>query len=92
MWCALTWRVENPRAQGVAFAGPALCMVACSLLTPPGAAHVAGATQHTSLIVALFSAAFAMGAWARAGLYCNHQVRSGAFRGGTQVPENSPAL
>lgn len=49
-------------------------MIACSLLTPAGAAHVPGATPHTSLIVALFSAAFAMGAWARAGLYCNHQV------------------
>ena len=49
-------------------------MLACSALTPAGAAHVAGATPHTSLIVALFSAAFAMGAWARAGLYCNHQV------------------
>jgi hypothetical protein len=66
---------QMPPAQGVAFGGPALCMLACSLLTPAGAAHVAGATPHTGLIVALFSAAFAMGAWARAGLYCNHQAR-----------------
>ena len=59
--------------QGVAFAGPAICMVACALLTPAGTAHAPGSSP-TTLIVALFSAAFAMGAWARAGLYCNHQV------------------
>ena len=60
--------------QGVAFAGPAVCMVACAMLTPAGAAHAPGSSP-TTLIVALFSAAFAMGAWARAGLYCNHQVQ-----------------
>lgn len=61
-------------AQGVAFAGPAVCMVACAMLTPSGTAHAPGSSP-TTLIVALFSAAFAMGAWARAGLYCNHQVQ-----------------
>ena len=62
--------------QGVAFAGPALCMVACATLTPPGASHVAGslAPGVTAAIVALLSVSFALGAWARAGLYCNHQV------------------
>lgn len=59
--------------QGVAFAGPALCMIMCSLLTPHGTAHAPGA-MPTAAIVGLFSIAFAMGAWARAGLYCNHQV------------------
>ena len=48
-------------------------MVACALLTSAGTAHAPGSSP-TALIVALFSAAFAMGAWARAGLYCNHQV------------------
>ena len=62
--------------QGVAFAGPALCMLACAALTPPGASHVAGslAPGVTAAIVALLSVSFALGAWARAGLYCNHQV------------------
>ena len=60
--------------QGVSFAGPAVCMLACALLTPAGTAHAPGSSP-TALIVALFSAAFAMGAWARAGLYCNHQVQ-----------------
>ena len=59
--------------QGVAFAGPALCMIACSVLTPHGTAHLPGA-MPTAAIVTLFSLSFAMGAWARAGLYCNHQV------------------
>lgn len=56
-------------SQGISFAGPAACMVALALLTPaaPGAAAPAG------LIVAIMSLAFALGAWARAGLYCNHQ-------------------
>lgn len=60
----------------MAFAGPALCMVACATLTPPGASHVAGslAPGVTAAIVALLSVSFALGAWARAGLYCNHQV------------------
>ena len=67
-------RCDDVVMQGVSFAGPAVCMVACALLTPAGTAHAPGSSP-TALIVALFSAAFAMGAWARAGLYCNHQVQ-----------------
>lgn len=53
-----------------------MCMVACAALTPPGASHVAGSLVPgvTAAIVALLSVSFAAGAWARAGLYCNHQV------------------
>lgn len=64
------WSVTTVRklSQGIAFAGPALCMFAMSVLTPmtPG-------TGNTTLLVAIMSLAFALGAWARAGLYCNHQ-------------------
>lgn len=64
------WSVTTVRklSQGIAFAGPALCMFAMSILTPmtPGAGN-------TTLLVAIMSLAFALGAWARAGLYCNHQ-------------------
>ncbi|KAL4421693.1 hypothetical protein ABPG77_010637 [Micractinium sp. CCAP 211/92] len=64
------WAVTNVRklSQGISFAGPAACMVALAFLTPatPGAGP-------TTLIVGLMSLAFALGAWARAGLYCNHQ-------------------
>ena len=64
------WSVTTVRklSQGIAFAGPALCMFAMSILTPmtPGAGN-------TILLVAIMSLAFALGAWARAGLYCNHQ-------------------
>lgn len=64
------WSVTTVRklSQGIAFAGPALCMTALAVLTPatPGAGP-------TVLIVAIMSLAFALGAWARAGLYCNHQ-------------------
>ena len=65
----------------MAFAGPALCMVACAALTPPGASHAAGSLVPgvTAAIVALLSVSFALGAWARAGLYCNHQVLLDAF-------------
>lgn len=53
-------------------------MVACATLTPAGATHTAGslAPGVTAAIVALLSVSFALGAWARAGLYCNHQVRA----------------
>ena len=54
--------------QGIAFAGPALCMVALAVLT-----HLQAGAGPTSLIVGIMSLAFALGAWARAGLYCNHQ-------------------
>jgi ACS family sodium-dependent inorganic phosphate cotransporter len=64
------WSVTTVRkmSQGIAFAGPALCMCALAVLTPttPG-------TGPTGLIVGIMSVAFALGAWARAGLYCNHQ-------------------
>ncbi len=57
--------------QGLAFVGPAACMIACGLLTPA----TPGAPVQTWLLVGLLSAGFALGAWSRAGLYCNHQVR-----------------
>eukprot|EP00887_Chlorella_sp_A99_P002760 scaffold6.g2760.t1 len=64
------WSITSVRklSQGIAFAGPAACMLALAALTPatPGAGP-------TALIVAILSLAFALGAWARAGLYCNHQ-------------------
>jgi len=64
------WSVTTVRkmSQGIAFAGPALCMCALAVLTPA----TAGAGP-TGLIVGIMSVAFALGAWARAGLYCNHQ-------------------
>jgi hypothetical protein len=69
------WKLTAVRklSQGIAFVGPAVCMVACALLTPlaPGAA---GGVQ-TAALVGLLSLGFALGAWSRAGLYCNHQVR-----------------
>lgn len=65
--------------QGVAFVGPAVCMIACAVLTPTSAA---GATPLiTSAIVCLLSIAFALGAWSRGGLYCNHQDLSPKFAG-----------
>lgn len=64
------WDVTSVRklSQGISFAGPAACMVALAFLTPttPGGGP-------TGLIVGIMSLAFALGAWARAGLYCNHQ-------------------
>lgn len=71
------WKLTSVRklSQGIAFVGPAACMVACALLTP-GAPAAAGSLQ-TALLVALLSLGFALGAWSRAGLYCNHQVRQG---------------
>eukprot|EP00889_Picochlorum_renovo_P000158 jgi/Picre1/27188/NNA_000157.t1 len=64
------WSVTTVRklSQGIAFAGPALCMLAMSILTP-----AAPGGGNTILLVAIMSLAFALGAWARAGLYCNHQ-------------------
>ena len=56
--------------KGIAFLGPALCMLGCAALTP----GPSGVTQLlTAIIVALLSTSFALGAWSRAGLYCNHQ-------------------
>jgi hypothetical protein len=58
-------------AQGIAFVGPAACMVACAFLTPVTPA--AASAPQTAALVALLSLGFALGAWSRAGLYCNHQ-------------------
>ena len=57
--------------QGVSFAGPAACMLTCGVLTPAAVSS----QLITGTLVALLSVAFACGSWARAGLYCNHQVR-----------------
>ena len=80
------WSVTSVRklAQGLAFAGPASCMLACAYLTPAGAKHTAaaiGGTVPTTLLVALLSVSFALGAWSRAGLYCNHQDLSPKYAG-----------
>ena len=67
------WRLTAVRklSQGIAFVGPAACMAACAALTP--AAPAAAAPAQTALLVLLLSLGFALGAWSRAGLYCNHQ-------------------
>jgi ACS family sodium-dependent inorganic phosphate cotransporter len=67
------WRLTTVRklAQGIAFVGPAACMVAVALLTPAAPGGAAG--LQTAALVALLSLGFALGAWSRAGLYCNHQ-------------------
>ncbi|KAG2488999.1 hypothetical protein HYH03_012438 [Edaphochlamys debaryana] len=67
--------------QGIAFVGPAVCMIACAILTPAAATTAKAAAAGTVVIgpvltgvlVALLSVAFSLGAWSRAGLYCNHQ-------------------
>jgi len=76
------WSVTSVRklCQGVSFAGPALCMVACAALTPLAQAGPT-AGPVTTAIVALLSVSFALGAWARAGLYCNHQDLSPKYAG-----------
>lgn len=66
------WSLTNVRklCQGIAFAGPMLCMATCAALLPaPGAVT----RQITWLIVGVLSASFAMGSFARGGLYCVHQ-------------------
>eukprot|EP00798_Chlamydomonas_sp_ICE-L_P027115 gene27115-2342_t len=84
------WPLTKVRklAQGVAFVGPAMCMIACGLLTPAGmgpeggaAAAAAAANAPVPIIVALLSVSFALGAWSRAGLYCNHQDLSAKYAG-----------
>ena len=81
------WAVTDVRklCQGISFAGPALCMLALALLTPatPGAGPI-------GLIVGVMSLAFALGAWSRAGLYCNHQDLSPKYAGAL-LGERSPA-
>lgn len=64
-------------AQGLAFVVPAACMLACGVLTPTAGAPAA----NVPLLVGLLSVGFAFGAWSRAGLYCNHQVRGAAAVG-----------
>jgi ACS family sodium-dependent inorganic phosphate cotransporter len=56
-------------AQGVAFLGPAACMLSLAALTPAAG----GAPPPVAAVVALMSLAFALSGWSRAGLYCNHQ-------------------
>ena len=68
--------------QGVAFVGPAICMVACALLTPTTAASAT--PMVTTAIVSLLSIAFALGAWSRGGLYCNHQDLSPKYAGASR--------
>ena len=67
-------------AQGLAFVGPALCMIALAALTPgpqlawlPFGLGGAATAPSIPLVVAIMSLAFSLGAWSRAGLYCNHQ-------------------
>lgn len=67
--------------QGIAFIGPALCMVACAMLTPGPGATVGASPMVTTAIVCLLSVAFALGAWSRGGLYCNHQDLSPKYAG-----------
>eukprot|EP00803_Ostreobium_quekettii_P003718 evm.model.scf_1083.5 EVM.evm.TU.scf_1083.5 scf_1083:48497-52568(-) len=73
------WSVTHVRklSQGIAFLGPALCMVTCGLLTSKGAAALP--TFGVGALVGLLSVAFALGAWSRAGLYCNHQDLSSRY-------------
>ena len=59
-------------AQGLAFVGPAGCMVVCGLLSPVAA-------THKTLLVAVLSLAFALSTFSRGGLYCNHQDLSPKF-------------
>eukprot|EP00798_Chlamydomonas_sp_ICE-L_P002986 gene2986-12994_t len=75
-------------AQGIAFIGPAMCMLACAFLTPAGqgpaggvADAAAAANAPVAAIVTLLSVSFALGAWSRAGLYCNHQDLSPKYAG-----------
>lgn len=65
--------------QGIAFVGPALCMIACAFLTPTAANPPT--QMGTILLVGLLSLGFALGAWSRAGLYCNHQDLSPKYAG-----------
>eukprot|EP00892_Ulva_mutabilis_P012793 jgi/Ulvmu1/9887/UM057_0043.1 len=67
--------------QGLSLLGPALCMIVLAALTPYGgaaAAAAAGGLDRALVwgLVACLSVAFALSAWARAGLYCNHQDMS----------------
>eukprot|EP00210_Caulerpa_lentillifera_P004567 g4357.t1 len=63
--------------QGVSFLGPAICMLSCSWFVSSCQSNIDSTT--VSFIVVLLSASFALGAWARGGLYCNHQDLSPRF-------------
>jgi len=67
------WELTKVRklCQGVSFAGPALCMLGLSVFTPADPSLATPAL--VAALVGLLSGAFALSAWARAGLYCNHQ-------------------
>jgi len=83
----LTW--VRKICQNIAFIGPAMCMIACGLLTPQAAPAVGGkaavaagaSPTLTAVLVLLMSLAFAFGAWSRGGLYCNHQDLSPKYAG-----------
>jgi len=53
-------------AQGIAFVGPAVCMIACAFLSPV-------AIAYKPLLLTVLSVAFALSTFSRGGLYCNHQ-------------------
>ena len=53
-------------AQGLAFVGPAICMVVCGFLSP-------NAISYKTLLLTVLSVAFALSTFSRGGLYCNHQ-------------------
>lgn len=53
-------------AQGVAFLGPAACMLLCGFLSPL-------AISYKTLLIVTLSLAFALSTFSRGGLYCNHQ-------------------
>lgn len=67
------WSITRVRklCQGISFLGPAICMLSLATLTPlsPGMAS----PLLIAVLVGLMSCAFALSAWARGGLYCNHQ-------------------
>ena len=58
-------------------------MIACGVLTPGPDAVT---SSLTAAIVALLSTSFALGAWSRGGLYCNHQDLSPKVRAVLQAP------
>lgn len=65
--------------QGLSLLGPAVCMCVLAVLTPRGGAAAVADGLSPALVwglVGCLSVAFALSAWARAGLYCNHQDMS----------------
>eukprot|EP01025_Chloroclados_australasicus_P038713 TRINITY_DN3997_c0_g1_i1.p2 TRINITY_DN3997_c0_g1~~TRINITY_DN3997_c0_g1_i1.p2 ORF type:complete len:545 (+),score=92.95 TRINITY_DN3997_c0_g1_i1:374-2008(+) len=80
-WVRSGWRLTRVRkmAQGIAFVGAAVCMLACAFFTPMSGEIISGLSVW--LLVAFMSLSFVFSAWARAGLYCNHQDLSPKFAG-----------